>query len=95
MVLFSLKITLSHRGNFSKSLNQSPAQSITQQMCPGQTTKIFRKSWIRITKMKHKQCQIKTALGIFLKLFGLSCYVIRNKALLLFSKGQLESKVKI
>lgn len=45
--------------------------------------------------MKHKQCQIKTAVGIFFKLFGLSRYVIRNEALLLFSKGQLESEVKI
>lgn len=32
---FSLKITVSHMGNFPKSLNQSPAHSVTQQMCPG------------------------------------------------------------
>lgn len=60
-------------GNFPESLNQNFAQSITQRMCPGQAMKIFRKSWIRIAKTKHKQCQIKTAVGIFLKLFGLSC----------------------
>lgn len=44
--------------------------------------------------MKHKQCEIKTAVGIFLKFFGLSRYVIRNKALSLFSKGESESRVQ-